>query len=117
MNIDEETKKAIETVAKAKVAEALGGDVLGKLVDEVMRHTNRTYGSDTSTFFDRIVRECIEATIRQAAMAAISDNEAVKEKIASAIRERADHFAVTIVDAFADNDWRAELKVTVNRGD
>ena len=115
MSIDEVTKAAIETLAKAKVAEALGGDVLGKLVDEVMQHTDRsTYGQATQrTFFDKIVRECLETTIRQAVRDEIANSEAVKAKLKAAIHERAEAFAATVIDAFASEDWRAQLTVTI----
>ncbi len=112
--IEETTKLAIEAVAKARVAEALGGDVIAKLVDEVMNHIDRqSYGTDKKrTFFDKIVRECMETTIRQAVNDAISSNEIFKAKISDAIRENADKFAVTILDALADGDWRVNMKVS-----
>lgn len=117
MSIDEATKNAIEAIAKARVAEALGGDVLGKLVDEVMKHTDRsTYGNPTPrTFFDKIVREVLEDTIRQTVRDEIASSEAVKAKLKAAIHEKAEAFAATVIDAFASEDWRATMTVTIDR--
>ncbi len=112
--IDETTKLAIEAVAKAKVAEALGGDVIAKLVDEVMRHTDRPhYGSDKpKTFFDKIVRECLEAQMRQAVLEHLRDNQAFKEKVSEALKSGADKFATSVIEALVTGDWRANMKIT-----
>lgn len=119
MSIDEETKAAIHTVAKAKVAEALGGDVLGRLIDEVMQHKDRsTYGkANALTFFDMIVREVLEETLRREVRAAIGNDETVKSKVREAIQARAETFAVTVMDAFASDDWRAKLEVVIRDKD
>lgn len=119
MSIDEATKAAIETVAKARVAEALGGDVLGRLVDEVMQHKDRsTYGNQSPlTFFDKIVREVLEVTIRQAVRDAIGNSDVVKAKLKAAIEARAETFAASVIDAFATEDWRVETTVKIDRRD
>lgn len=113
---DQALRDAIQQVAKAKVAEALGGDVLGKLVKSVMDHRSSSYGarSDNRTEFERIVENEIEHVIRKAAAEVIAEREA---EIRASVRKafNPDSFAATIIDAFATDDWRASLQVTVKR--
>ncbi|WP_428925012.1 hypothetical protein [Marinibacterium sp. SX1] len=115
MNVDSEMKTAIETVAKAKVAEALGGDVLGRIVQEVLDHKPRGYGGsrDERTTLDRIVIEVVEQQITKAVREVVAENADVQTKIRDAVRARADAFTATIVDAFAKDDWRADLTVKI----
>jgi len=115
MTVDETMRAAIETVAKAKVAEALGGDVLGKLIDEVMKHKERsTYGKNEKTFFDVVVEDVLRETIRRAVRDEIAKNGVVHEKLKTAIETRAASFAVAVIDAFASDDWRAQLTVKLH---
>lgn len=114
MDTDKELKAAIEKVAKAKVAEALGGDVLGKLVESVMNHKQRTaYGGHKTdkTAFETIVEDAITATISRAVREVIAEDTAAQERIRKLIREQADRISVSVIDAFKADDCRIELNV------
>ena len=114
MSLDKEMKDAVMTVAKARVAEALGGDVLGRLVDEVLKHANRSGYSNagnTKTFLDEIVAEQIRRAVEHEVRELIANSPDVKERMRAAIHERADAFAMSVVDAFVTDSWQATVNV------
>lgn len=119
MNTDDAMKAAIMQVAQAKVAEAMGGDVLGKMIDAVMNHRDRsTYSRDKeSTEFERIVKEHLRHAVEVAVREYLSEH---REKIAAAVKAAmieggVDKMAASIADAFATDDWRASLNISVER--
>lgn len=114
-DIDKEVNEAIKTLAKAKVAAALSDDILGELVDSVMKQKSGGYG-DKSTFIERIINEYIEKALRSAVGEVMKErSDEIKSKVKSALNERTEAFATTIIDSFATDDWRAELSVRVGR--
>lgn len=111
MPVDTDIDAAVEAVAKAKVAEALGGDVIGKIVTEVMNHKDRSYGANRAeTQFDAIVRDCVLVALRRAVEARL-DGEEVKRQIADCAEVAVKEMATRVVDAFAGDDWRAQLDI------
>ena len=117
---DEALKEAVMQVAKAKVAEAMGGDVLGKMIEAVMNHREKGYGRDRDdrTEFEKIVERHIAQAIDEAVRAHLAAyTEQVKAAVRSAMEAKMDAFAASIVDAFAGEDWRATLQVEIKRGD
>lgn len=118
MNTDEALKAAVMQVAQAKVAEALGGDILGKMVESVMQHTDRRYGETKSqTEFERIVNQLLHSEITSAAREVLAERrEEITASVRAAIQKDGfDKLAVSIVDAFASDDWRASLAITIDR--
>lgn len=115
MGIDNDVKLAVETVAKAKIAEAMGGDVIAKIVTEVMEQKSDKYGRhDAKTWFEQVVFDSIESVVRQEIAARVEQDD-VKEMIKSAVAEKAGEIALTVASSFASQDWRAELKININR--
>ena len=113
--IDEDISEAVKSVAKAKVAEALGGDVISKIVAEVMSQKRDSYGrSDAKTWFDQVVFDCVQDVIRKEVASHITTDE-MRLKIKTAIAEKADSMATTIVDAFATDNWNAKLEIKIER--
>lgn len=115
---DDALKAAVMQVAQAKVAEALGGDILGTMVEAVMKHKDSSYGRrDDKTEFERLVESHIHHVLSEAIREHLAEHSAaIKAAVAAAMaREGVEKFATTIVDAFQSEDWRAELKVNVER--
>lgn len=110
MSVDDEMKAAIKRVAQAKIAEALGGDVLEKIVFAVMNQ-RASYGADKRTELERIVHEVIRFELEREVRDFIAKDPAILKAIRAAIREKADEFAISVVSAFASEDWRATLNV------
>ena len=115
---DKALADAIKTVAQAKIAEALGGDVLGSIIESVMNHKERTYngGKQEKTVFETMVenqlRRAVEEAVREYL---VTSSVQIKEAVAKAMEARTQDFAAIIVDSFASDDWRAELKVSIDR--
>lgn len=116
MSTDDALKDALKQVAQAKVAEALGGDVLGKMVEAVMSHRPKSYGSsrDNPTEFERIVSENIVRLIEDAVQARLVEHGAtIKAAVASAMGGHVDKMATKVIDAFVGEDWRARLHIEI----
>lgn len=112
MSIDNQVKEAVLVVAKAQVAEALGGDVLGKIVTDVLNHRpSSSYSSNPQpTVLESIIRDQVRA-VAQAAVREALNEPVMQEQIKTAVIAKADTFATAIVTAFATEDWRANLTV------
>lgn len=114
MSTDDALAEAIKQVAQARVAEALGGDVLGKMVQAVMEYRDKRYGHDNGkTFFESIVENRIECVIREAVAGVL---EARKDEVSEAVkaafaRGGFDTLVGNIIGAFASDDWRATMKI------
>lgn len=106
---------AVMRVAQAKVAEALGGDILGKMVEKVMTHRS-SYQRDR-TEFEVLVEAELYGAVRKAVGHYLQEHSgAIKGAVAAAMASHGvDKFASTIIDAFAEEDWRAQLNVTIAR--
>ena len=115
-NIDQEVKEAVLTVAKAKVAASLSEDVLGQLVDSVMQHQSYSHNKDNKTFIERVVEQHIQEAVRQAVKEHLAENtHQINVAVKAAMADKAESFATSILDAFASDDWKASLNVTVER--
>lgn len=116
MNTDNALAEAIKQVAQAKVAEALGGDILGKMIREVMDHRAKSYGSGKGnpTAFERLVTETIQDMLRKIVRETM---EARRDEFVAAVgTAMGDHMhrmASAVIEAFTSDDWRASLTVTV----
>ena len=112
MSIDNQVKEAVLVVARAQVAEALGGDVLGKIVADVLNHRERTAysGESKTTVLEDIIRDQIRAVAHEAVREALNAPE-FREQIRVAVVAKAEAFAVSVADAFNKEDWRAELNI------
>lgn len=112
MSIDNQVKEAVLVVARAQVAEALGGDVLGKIVADVLNHrpTYSYNNQSKTTVLEDIIREQIGVVAREAVREALGAPE-LREQIRVAVVAKAEAFAVSVADAFTKEDWRAELNI------
>ena len=118
METEKALQNAIQEVAQAKVAEALGGDVLGKLVGAVMDHRDSYHNRDSKTAFERIVDNEIHNLLIQTVRKYIDENRtAIMGQVETCLAKRVKMTAGTIVDAFINEDWRADLTVKLNQGD
>lgn len=120
MNTDEALAVAMKQVAQAKVAEALGGDVLGKMIDAVMSHKERnTYSnSKDKTEFEKIVDRLLEGAVTAAVRDYLATyNEQIKAAVSTAMKGHADKVATTVIDAFNGDDWRATLNIEIIRAE
>ncbi len=116
MDTDAELKAAIKQVAQAKVAEALGGDILGDIIKNVMDHKNRGPGRNDKTMFEEIVDRHIVTAIETAVREHMAENiSQINAAVKLALHDHADRVTTSILDAFNKDDWRASLNVTVNR--
>ena len=118
MSVDQDMNDAIRMVAQAKVAEALGGEegMLAKMVSAVMEHRDSSYRGDNKTALERIVDVQIHNLLTDVVREQIKAlRPQFTEAVSAALKERADAFAAVILDGFANDDWRAELNVTVKR--
>jgi hypothetical protein len=118
MNLDAEMKDAIQKVAQAKVAEALGGDVLGKMIEAVMNHRDKNmYNRNAEkTVFEQIVAGLIEDAVRDATREHLKANiEQIKAAVSAGMAAGADKIATAVADAYASEEWRAELKIVIDR--
>lgn len=116
MSTDAALAEAIKQVAQAKVAEALGGDILGKMVKEVMDHRLKSYGSgkDNPTAFERIVTEIIQNMIRDIVREVLAARrEEMTVAINAAMSGQVNRMATAVIEAFLSDEWRAQLTVTV----
>lgn len=118
-NLDKDIADAVQVIAKAKVAEALGGDVLGKMIDTVMNHKDRDRyrNQEGLSEFDILVNDIIRETIRAAVRQHMKDNtETISAAVTAAFaRNNTDKLVASIVDALACDDWRASLEVKIDR--
>lgn len=120
MDTDKALNDAIMQVAQAKVAEALGGDVLGKIIQNVMDHKDRSYNGrrDGRTFFERMVQQEVERAVSEAIREHLKEqgNE-IKLAVKTALLSNADKVATEVIDAFVGGDWRADLSIKLDRDD
>lgn len=119
MNTEAALNEAIKQVAQAKVAEALSPDILGTMIQAVMDHKDRSYNSSDKeqTTFEKLVNEQIKNSVRLAVTEYISENSAaIKDAVKRSMRTGGlDKLATNVVDAFASNDWRANLEIKLDR--
>lgn len=115
-DVDIALTAAVKEVAAAKVAEALGGDILTKMVESVMNHTGSYGGRDRKTMFEELVDGQIRALLEEAVRAHLAAyRDQFNAVIATALTEHADRVATGVLDAIVSDDWRANLTVTVER--
>lgn len=115
---DDALAKAIREVANAKIAEALGGDVLDKMITAIMSHRDNSWQSkDNSTMLEKLVNENIRLAIEEVVRDFIKTHHSkVKTAVEDALnRGGVSVFATSIADAFAAGDWRANLMVSIDR--
>lgn len=118
MNTDDALKTAVMQVAQAKVAEALGGDVLGKMITSVMDHKDySSYSRDNDkTMFEKLVEGEVERCITSAVREHLAERgDELKSAVKTALTDHLDKVATQVVDGFANDDWRASLNLTVVR--
>ena len=114
--VDQALAAAVEKVAQAKIAEALGGDVLGKIITGVMEHRDSGYGRDNKTQFERLVEGTVRDMIHRAIKTYLEERrEELESSIKTALASKGDEFASSIIDAFVSEDWRATLEIKINR--
>lgn len=116
--------EAVDTIIKAKVAEALAGEgntLIEKLVAAALSQEieiGGTYNRKKVSFLDNEVTNGVERHVAKAINEILDEN---KERIKAAVRAKMepalDHFSASIVDAFSSDDWRANLVVRVHRED
>lgn len=112
---DKALSEAIKQIAQAKVAEALGGDILDKMITAVMNHRS-SYGSDKKTMFESMVEEQIRSMLQELVREYLAAHRGrMQEAVSTALTEHADKCAATIIDAFVNDDWRAHLQIIVPR--
>ena len=113
---EEELRNAVRTMAEARVAEALGGDVLGRIVDSVMKHRDTRYRRSDKTMLESLIEENVISMVAEVVQEHLRDRkDEIRAAIAKSLAERADPFAVAIMDGFVNQDWRADLQVKIMR--
>ena len=117
--IDNSVKKAIQTIAEAKIAEALGGpDIIGKMIEVVLKHADTSYGTrDKRTNLERIVEDCILVVVREEVRKFVAENETIRTTVHTAVSTKASEFTAMILDAFMNDDWRAQIDVHIGDKD
>lgn len=119
-SIDNEMKTALETVARAKIQEALGGDVIAKIVNEVINHkSTSSFGSRNSgkTFLEIVVFDCIEVMVRRIVQEELTNNAEIQAKMSAAIKLHSDKLVTSIIDGLLSDDWRSTFNLYVERKD
>ena len=113
---DKTLVEAIHQVAQAKVAEALGGDVLLKIVSAVMEHKDTRYGSDQRTALEKIIEDQVHRVVTEEVRSYIDEHrEEIELAVRKALVENEGGLAIAIVDAFKTDDWRATMNIEVER--
>jgi hypothetical protein len=114
MSIDDDVSAAVVAVAKAKVAEALGGDIIGKIVDQIMESKVNPHSRNSDTWFNSVVTGCVENVIRKSVSEHLETPQ-MKAQIDAAILNKSMAMATTIVDAFVTDSWQARLEIKIDR--
>lgn len=112
--IDDQVKEAILTVAKAQIAEALGTDVIGKIVTDILDHRpSSSYDRKAQpTVLESLVRDEVISITRAAVREALDGT--ARDVIRAAVLSKADQFVNVVVDGFAGEDWRADVTIKIN---
>ena len=111
---DKALAAAIKEVANAQVAEALGGDVLGKMVKAIIDHRDSSYRSDNKTMLEKFVDEGVRRMVEDAVRDYLTEHrESIKASVSTALAARADAMAATVTEALLNDDWRADLSVKI----
>lgn len=119
--MSDEIKEAVEAIVKAKVSAALmesqgEATLLESLIDTILNKNEDWRGN--RTFLDMVVEDTLKAAVRRGVVSLLKERE---EEIQAIIKKKSGYalekFAATIIDGFKGEDWRAELKVCVERPD
>jgi hypothetical protein len=121
MNTDDALKEAIHQVAVAKVNEALGGDILGKMISEIMEYTRPRNYSRTDDkprpWIEELAVEQLKAHIEITAQEMIRTT--YRDQIQAAVIEMLDKhlsvIAAKMVDKLTGDRWGAQIKLEIER--